>query len=185
MLDHDAFLMEYVDGSYIPRRDVRTGRITLTDEPFDRCLKLLDAIHERGVYHLDLRTRKNVVFDAGLRPHLIDFASAVTLPRGLARSPVGRMLAMFDRAGILKMKRLLARQCLRDTEARFLDRFELWRTIFWPPAAVVRWWRGRRRAQRGSSETGVKQGKGRKGGGGKENHKRGGARDRDDGSRVS
>jgi RIO-like serine/threonine protein kinase len=148
MLDRDAFLMEFVDGAPLSRRDAKTGRLQLTSEPFDRCLELVAAMHDRGVYHLDLRTCNNVVFDAELRPHLIDFASAVSIPRWLIRSVVGRVLGAFDRAGILKTKRRLAPASVRADEERFLERFELWRTILWPPAAIGRWLRRRRRKRR-------------------------------------
>ncbi len=49
---------------------------------------VIDRLHARGVYHLDLRNRGNVLIDAESRAHVVDFASAL-----IVRSRIGRLLA--------------------------------------------------------------------------------------------
>jgi len=150
LLDKDAFLVEYIDGSFLSRRDVRRGIVRLTNETYDACFRLVDELHRRGIVHLDLRNKRNFVFDKDLRPHVVDFASAVRVPRWAPLRPtVIRWLGVFDRAGVLKMKNHLSRALLSDDEKTFLRRFDRTRSILFPcgwlARAIRRWKRAPRR----------------------------------------
>jgi RIO-like serine/threonine protein kinase len=146
MIDRDGLLIEYIDGTYISRKKVRSGEYVVPDDLFDRCSAVIDAMHERGVFHLDLRNRKNFLIGEGGEVHVIDFASSVCVPRWLpCRGAITRLLSCFDRAGVLKMKRLVVPERLTEDEAQFLTRFERWRTILFPPLLVSRWLRKRKR----------------------------------------
>ena len=137
MLDKDAFLIEHVDARPAARRFV--SRELRRDPAFyDRFLRLVDALHARGVAHLDLHNKKNLLFAEPDRVYLVDFASAVRLPRWLPfRRRLARALGVFDRFGVLKMKRLMAPQLLTVRESRFLRRFDLLRSILWPPHLIA------------------------------------------------
>ena len=79
-IDALAFAVEYRPGRHMSRRlgaELAPGFI-------DRLADAVRAMHARGVVHLDLRHRSNVLVDAHEQPVLIDFASALMLsPRGL------------------------------------------------------------------------------------------------------
>ena len=64
---------------------------------------LADAVHERRVYHMDLRNRGNILIDAQGNPFIVDFASAVTFSGSgwLTRMLESWCLA-FDRYGLSK-----------------------------------------------------------------------------------
>jgi len=146
MIDRDGLLIEYVDGSYLSRKKIRSGEYVVPEDLYDRCFAVVDAMHERGVFHLDLRNRKNFLIGEGGEVHVVDFALAVRVPRWLPlRGAVMRLLSCFDRAGVLKMKRLLSPERLTEKEARFLRWFERWRVILFPPLLVSKWLRGRGR----------------------------------------
>ncbi|MDJ0657657.1 MAG: hypothetical protein QNJ40_26090 [Xanthomonadales bacterium] len=64
---------------------------------------LVDAMHARGVFHLDLRNQGNVMVDHSNRAWLLDFASCVMLrrPDGWL-SPVARLCRRIDLYGVSK-----------------------------------------------------------------------------------
>jgi RIO-like serine/threonine protein kinase len=123
-----ALLLEYVEGKTINR--FRPGE--LPDGVFERLSATVRAMHARGVVHLDLRQRKNIVV-AGDRPWVLDFANAL---RGAAAAG----LRGVDESALLKFKKRNFPHLLtaRDRELleshRFLRRF--W--IFSPRGRSVR-----------------------------------------------
>lgn len=150
MLDRDGFLMEYVDAEPALAWQQRGGK--LEQEFYDRCLRVVEALHERGVLHLDLRNKKNfLIGDAG-RVYVIDFASAVRLPRWLPVQRIFmRLFGAADRTGVLKMKRRLSPELLSETDRIALRRFEFVRTLLFPPLVLgraVRWLVRERRKKR-------------------------------------
>lgn len=101
VVDALAFAVEYRPGRRMSRK--LRGRV-----PPDFVARLEEAVaemHRRGVVHLDLRHRSNVMVDAAGRPVLIDFGSAVTFRPG---RPAARWLlpwlARLDRAAVGKWR---------------------------------------------------------------------------------
>lgn len=96
-VDPLSFAVAYRPGRPLSRR----VRRHLRPEFFDALAADVAAMHERGVVHLDLRHRSNILVDAEGRPILIDFGSALCLrPGGLAC----RVLAVFDRRAVRKWR---------------------------------------------------------------------------------
>lgn len=96
-IDALAFAIEYRPGRRMSRR--LAGAI-----PADFIARLADAVramHARGVVHLDLRHRTNVLVDERGDPVLIDFASAFVLAPG---GTLARALARFDWAAVEKWR---------------------------------------------------------------------------------
>lgn len=95
---------------YRPGR--RLSRQRAAELPADFLARLARAVaemHARGVVHLDLRHRSNVLVGADGEPILIDFASAVCLrpERGLERLLL-RALARLDERALAKWRAKLA-----------------------------------------------------------------------------
>jgi len=136
LLDKDAFLVEYVDG--MPPRRYKHRVARLKDPFYDECFRLIDELHRRGLVHLDLRNKNNFLIAEGARVYIVDFASAMQLPRWL---PFRRfwvlVLGAFDRAGVLKMKERLSRGQVSAQDRKRLARFERTRAIFFPPVLVL------------------------------------------------
>jgi hypothetical protein len=100
-VDALAFAVEYRPGRRMSRRLAGV----LPAGFVDRLADAVREMHARGVVHLDLRHRSNVLVDAQGEPVLIDFASAIRVPtRGplarLARASLGR----FDRTAVEKWR---------------------------------------------------------------------------------
>lgn len=104
-LDAHAFAIEHRPG----RRLSRQRAAELPPDFLPRLERAVAELHARGVAHLDLRHRSNVLVDAAGAPVLIDFASAVCLRPG--RWPdrlLLRWLARLDERALAKWRAKLA-----------------------------------------------------------------------------
>ncbi len=110
-------------------RDI--GKVDKARQPpefYDRLQTMVAAMHSRGVVHLDLRQRRNVLMQPGGQPALIDFGAALCLRPG---SLLQRWLARIDESGVLKYKRRANPDSLTLEETGSLERVER-RRRFWP-----------------------------------------------------
>ncbi len=106
-LDALAFVVEYRPGERLSRRLRERVRPQFLAE----LSAAIGEMHRRGVVHLDLRHRSNVLVGEDGRPVLIDFASAVCLrPGGLAARLLLPRLARFDRRALEKWRARLGPQ---------------------------------------------------------------------------
>jgi hypothetical protein len=100
-IDPLAFALEYRPGRRMSRR--LAGRV-----PVDFVARLdaaLAEMHRRGVAHLDLRHRSNVLVGEDGRPVLIDFGSAVCFAPGSAGARwLLPLLARVDRGALAKWR---------------------------------------------------------------------------------
>jgi serine/threonine protein kinase len=111
-IDRLAFAVEYRPG-----RTLFGARRQPVPEGFLDALEgALAEMHRRGVVHLDLKNRTNVLSDASGRPVLIDFGSALVFrPGGLAARWLLPLLAFFDRRALAKWQ---AKQSKRQRRVR-------------------------------------------------------------------
>ena len=90
---------------------------------FVRLGATVSELHRRGLVHLDLAHRGNIILAPDGTPWLIDLASCLDLSW---LGPIGRMLArtlgFFDRASVAKWKQQLCTAPLDTREARDLNR---------------------------------------------------------------
>ncbi len=99
-VDALALVIEYRPGRLMSRRLV--GELPPTFLP--RLRRSVEAMHDRGVVHLDLRHRSNVLASEAGDPVLIDFTSALSLRPG---SLLHRLLSRIDRLALEKWERKL------------------------------------------------------------------------------
>lgn len=100
-LDPMAIVLEYRPGELLSRR--LAGRVP--PGFVDELAATIDEMHRRGVVHLDLRHRSNLLAGADGHPVLIDFASALVfdVSKRSGRWAVER-LAAFDRRALEKWR---------------------------------------------------------------------------------
>lgn len=123
----EAIVVGYVDGRRLSkeRGAPDAGRLAA------RLSELVESIHRRGVAHVDLRGRDNILVDAERRVWVLDFGASWTLEAG---RPLRRLLfalgRFIDRAAILKWRLLLAPEGMesgdRARHARFRRLRRLW-----------------------------------------------------------
>ena len=83
----------FVEGHALAERE------WVDDDFFPRLAGLLAEVHRRGVAHVDLHKRENILVDERGRPHLIDFQISFALPRGRIGAALGRgLLALLQRS---------------------------------------------------------------------------------------
>jgi hypothetical protein len=100
-IDALAFAVEYRPGRHLSRR--LGGE--LAPGFGDRIADAVRDMHARGVVHLDLRHRSNVLVDEHQQPVLIDFASAIVVkPHGVLAHWLLPLLARFDLAAVAKWR---------------------------------------------------------------------------------
>jgi len=147
-----AFAVDYIEGSSLkgyPRR-------SLPAEVFERLARLQDAIHARGVVHLDCHQKKNVLLDSAGRPYLVDFAASVCVGRGWFGRRV--LLPLLSRADRLGLHKLRDRYCAEEPDARERLKARLLRLagLLWPFTAArrLRRWVRKRAQRRAAQRTG-------------------------------
>ena len=92
----------WVGGRVLPHATARTfvpGHALahderVDDEFFPRLAAILAAVHARGMAHVDLHKRENILVDESGRPRLIDFQISWALPAGRLAAACGRPLLM-------------------------------------------------------------------------------------------
>lgn len=100
-LDAMAIVLEYRPGTLLSR----SLAPRLPAGFVERLEAAIDEIHRRGVVHLDLRHRSNVLADEDGRPVVIDFASALLFDGATRRGRFGvRLFAFFDRRALRKWR---------------------------------------------------------------------------------
>jgi hypothetical protein len=100
-IDALAFAVEYRPGRHLSRR--LGGE--LSPGFGERIAEAVREMHARGVVHLDLRHRSNVLVDEAQQPVLIDFASAIVMPpRGLRARWLLPLLSRLDLAAVEKWR---------------------------------------------------------------------------------
>jgi hypothetical protein len=126
----DAFATDLIPGRPLDGDAVRVAPRAFAD----RLTEMADALHQRGVFHLDLHQRRNILVDDRGRIHLIDFGAAVA-PGPIGRALLGWAFAMADRHAPAKYLARYAPESMSAEEARAIVKHawlrKLW--IFSPP----------------------------------------------------
>ena len=126
--DNLTLVMQYLEGQRItwirhkpmPKREV-----------VEALRKLMESLHARGVAHLDLRRRDNILVDEKGAVRLIDFATAQVSPAGSwRRRLLFPLFRSVDRSAFLKWKRVLTPEDLSEREERKLRRHRALRMIW-------------------------------------------------------
>ncbi|MBT4029255.1 MAG: hypothetical protein HN844_05640 [Planctomycetes bacterium] len=123
-LDRDAFVIDLLPGQPLTQEAFLCAPREITT----RFQTQIQQMHARGVFHLDLRQRQNILLD-GEQPYLIDFGAAFS-PNWLGRKIWGPLMRWVDRMAPLKYLARWAPQELSADEIRLVRRTQRLRK-FW------------------------------------------------------
>jgi hypothetical protein len=124
-IDRFAFAIEFIPGRPILRRE------PLSPSFFHELENVLRDVHERGVVHMDLRHKGNILVSEKGDPYLIDFNSSFAFKeKGFLRRYLFPLLRRVDDGGLLKLKKRIAPALLTPEELAFLKRFERLRKLW-------------------------------------------------------
>jgi len=127
-LGPEAFLAEHVRGLPLDRRSAPF----LPEDFFARLDRLVERIHQRGILHLDLGQRKNIILRSrDRRPVILDFGAALGcgLPRPLFRL-LHLLLGWVDRRGVLMQRMRYGPVPLDERDRRALKRMNRVRALW-------------------------------------------------------
>lgn len=131
-----ALLLEYIEGR-------TSGKFKPGDLPlsvYESLRETVREIHRRGVVHLDLRQKKNILITDAGKPCVIDFGGGMAPP---FFSPLRLLMPLFrgvDELAVLKFKQRNFPSDLTEREQKRLKRHRFWRRfwIFTPRGKYVR-----------------------------------------------
>ncbi len=124
-IDRFAFAMEFIPGRSILRGE------KIPPSFFPDLGQVLKGIHSRGVVHMDLRHKGNILVSEKGEPFLIDFNSSFAFKeKGLLRRYLFPLLRWVDDGGLLKLKERISPSSMTPEEMAFLKRFDRLRRLW-------------------------------------------------------
>lgn len=127
-IDPWALALEKVDGEMLAFAPTRFSQ---GERWIAELRRVVNRLHDAGVFHQDLRGRENVLLGPGGRLVLLDLAGSICLrPGGLAHRLLRPLLRISDESAFLKWKALLTPNRFTPEEERFLKRFRFWRSLW-------------------------------------------------------
>ena len=124
-IDRFAFAMEFVPGRPIQRGEV------LPPSFFKKLEEMIHAVHGRGVVHMDLRHKGNILISDEGEPFLIDFNSSFYFNRKWFISRfLFSSLRWVDTGGLLKLKQRVSPSSMTAEEISSLKCFNRIRKLW-------------------------------------------------------
>ena len=124
-IDRFAFAMEFIPGRPLLRGDA------LSPSFFSDLEKVLKDLHARGVVHLDLRHKGNILISERGELFLIDFNSSFVFKgKGILRRFLFPLLRWVDYGGMLKLKERISPDLMSSEERSSLRKFNRIRKLW-------------------------------------------------------
>ena len=124
-IDRFAFAMEFIPGRSILRGE------PLPSSFFSDLERVLKEVHGKGVIHLDLRHKGNILVSEKGEPFLIDFNSSFAFKeKGFLRRYLFPLLRWVEDGGLLKLKERISPSSMTPEEIAFLKRFDRLRRLW-------------------------------------------------------
>jgi serine/threonine protein kinase len=116
--DYNCLLISRIEGD-----EIKKCSHLLVPDFFDQLLKIADDLHDRGVLHLDLGHKSNIMVDQDGNPAIIDFNASLYLPQNSLFRPLINLLGKVDRYSILRLKIKFRPQDASPAEKRGVEKF--------------------------------------------------------------
>jgi len=124
-----GLMLEPIKGERISRMHRRPPEDIM--RMFQRLDAIVEMMHDRGIVHLDLRKRDNILIAADGSPAIIDFNASLRFrPGGMAARLFLPILRPIDTSAVLKWKSFLIPDALTTEERRRHRRMSLLRRLW-------------------------------------------------------
>ncbi len=124
-IDRFAFAMEFIQGRPIHREEA------LPLSFFHALEQVIREVHSKGVVHMDLRHKGNILISEQGEPVLIDFNSSIAFKeKGFFRRYLFPILRWVDFGGLLKLKARASPSLMTPEELTILKRFNRLRRLW-------------------------------------------------------
>jgi serine/threonine protein kinase len=123
--DYNCLLISHIDGD-----EIKKSSDNLNPDYFAGLFDIVSDIHKRGVLHLDIGHKSNIMVDQSGNPAIIDFNTSVYLPQNSFFSPLFRLLAKIDNTSILRLKLRFRSQETTFSERQQVKRFLIIRKLW-------------------------------------------------------
>ena len=124
-IDQFAFAMEFIPGRPLLRGEA------LPPSFFSDLGQVLKDLHARGVVHLDLRHKGNILVSEGGELFLVDFNSSFAFKeKGILRRYLFPVLRWVDYGGMLKLKERISPDLMTSEERSSLKQFNRIRKLW-------------------------------------------------------
>jgi serine/threonine protein kinase len=115
---------------FVPGRPIQRGE-TLAATFFHELEQVLEKVHSRGVVHMDLRHKGNILITERGEPFLIDFNSSFAFKEnGFFRRHLFPFLRRVDYGGLLKLKQRVSPSSMTPEESARLRRLNRLRRLW-------------------------------------------------------
>lgn len=121
MVGREGWLLEFVSGTHAGR--FKPGNLPHPEIFLPALRSHIDAIHQLGIAHADLKRRSNIMITEEFQPIILDWATAIRRGNGLSpfRNWLFRTFAQSDIGGVAKLKEIHAPWLLTEEERDLLD----------------------------------------------------------------
>ena len=127
--DRESFTVAHVPGR--PIDQYQHHKQEVVEKILGELERLIDEIHRKGITHLDLRRRDNILVDENGQVHIIDFAGSLHFrPGSLGDWWLFPLLKKIDESAFLKWKQRLAPASMSRKELSRLRRISLLRRLW-------------------------------------------------------
>jgi serine/threonine protein kinase len=123
--DYNCLLISYINGD-----EIKKSKGSLAPTYFADLFNIARDIHSRGVIHLDLGHKSNVMVNQNGNPAIIDFNTSIYLPRNALFSPLFQLLMKIDNLSILRLKLRFSPQETTLNERQQLKKFMILRKLW-------------------------------------------------------
>jgi RIO-like serine/threonine protein kinase len=125
-IKNNVLMTTFIEGEHIDK--IPSDK--LNESIYFRLEAIIEKMHKRGVFHLDIGQRRNIIISRDGTPYLLDFANAVCLRQSPPWSILTDILRIIDIRGLLKLKNRYFLQLMTKSDKKHLKHYNFLR-YFW------------------------------------------------------
>ena len=125
LIDKDAFLMEYVEG--IPLNQLKDKKEKFSKDFFEKLHNIIEHMHKRGIAHVDLKKKSNILMNSKGNPVILDFGVSMINGKkwNFPFKWLFKQLCLADFSALAKLKKYFLPESLTEEDIKRLNHYSL------------------------------------------------------------